>query len=327
MSNNGNPSTNPWEDPGFVGNDSAASNQAWGNVPNADSPGYQSPVNNGANSRWGTSGSTQAQNAVPPQHSAAGITFGDPTAPASPTVSDSPTSPSTSANAQYPPNNYGAPMPPSEEPEKKGNGLTYALVGSSVLLLGAIGAVGYLLIGGNDQPDSASGMPDPVIAAHNTTSAAPSPHAGEAESSTSAETEASAQTKTVTTTATTDADDVRYADLPSGADNQGWVGTYARCEAEEKLVTLVGTKDGVSAVCETSDGGYYYVSDYNLGADVYEVASYNRNMIDVQNFGEDVGDGDGIVHEWHYYLSPSSLRITKDGAHFHSFAVTKWWQY
>ncbi|BBZ08335.1 protein kinase [Mycolicibacterium doricum] len=191
-----------------------------------------------------------------------------------------------------------APARTAAKPPAKKNTAQVVLIAAIIVLFG-VAAVLAALLAFNGQ----GGTPT----AHTTVAPTTAPY-DESVPTTTRSTTASTTTTTTTPSTTTSSTPSTSATAPagmSGADGQGFVGHYARCDSGGSPAAMVRTAQSLAVVCRTDDDEYYY-----RGERLSDGATIELQDAKPVGGGYDVVDPSGGAR---YQVRPDRLTIVSNG--------------
>ncbi|TFV58377.1 serine/threonine protein kinase [Mycobacterium sp. PS03-16] len=197
----------------------------------------------------------------------------------------------------YPPS--APPPPPARKPPARKNSAQVMLIAAIIVLFGVAAALAAILaFGGQDTSSTARSPLTPTTTPYD-----------ESLPTTSSETTTTTTTTPTTTSSTSTTPSTSTSTTTptgvSGADGQGFVGHYARCDEGNAPAAMVRTAQSLAIVCEAGDGDYYY-----RGERLSDGATIQLDGATPSGGGFDVVDPSGGAR---YEVRPDRLSIVSDG--------------
>jgi serine/threonine-protein kinase len=211
--------------------------------------------------------------------------------------------PAATGYTPYPP--VAAPPPPQRPAKQRAGRGQVALIATVIVLLGVAAVLGAILAFGNR--DST-----PTARTALTPTTAPYDESMPTTSRTTTTTTTTTPSTTTTTPSTTTSSSTTSTSVPTtapagitGADGQGFVGHFARCESGSTPAAMVRTAQSLAVVCEQGDDGYYY-----RGERISDGATLQLADATPSGGGFDVVDPSGGAR---YEVRPDRLTIVSNG--------------
>lgn len=203
--------------------------------------------------------------------------------------------PAATGFTPYPP---AAPRPPAKPPAKK-NTAQVVLIAAIIVMFGVAAVLAAILaFNGQDSTPTARTTLTPTTA----------PYDESIPTTTESTTPSTTSSTTSTTPSTTSTSPSTSTTAPagvSGADGQGFVGHYARCESGGSPAAMVRTAQSLAIVCRNDDDEYYY-----RGERLSDGATIELQDAKPAGGGYDVVDPSGGAR---YEVRPDRLTIVSNG--------------
>jgi serine/threonine-protein kinase len=205
--------------------------------------------------------------------------------------------PAATGYTPYPP---AAPRPAAEPPEKK-NTAQVVLIAAIIVMFGVAAVLAALLaFNGQDSTPTARTTLTPTAPYDESV-----PTTTRSTTTPSTTTTTPTTTTPSTTTSTTPSTSTTSPAGMSGADGQGFVGHYPRCDSGESPAAMVRTAQSLAIVCRNDDDDYYY-----RGERLSDGATIELQGAEPAGGGYDVVDPSGGAR---YEVRPDRLTIVSNG--------------
>ena len=201
--------------------------------------------------------------------------------------------PAATGYTPYPP----SPARPAAKPPAKKNTAQVVLIAAIIVLFGVAAVLAALL---------AFNGPDSTTTARTTVAPTTAPYDESVPTTTrSTTTTTTTPSTTTSTTSTTPSTSTTAPAGVSGADGQGFVGHYARCDSGGSPAAMVRTAQSLAIVCRNDDDEYYY-----RGERLSDGATIELQDAKPAGGGYDVVDPSGGAR---YEVRPDRLTIVSNG--------------
>lgn len=209
--------------------------------------------------------------------------------------------PAATGFTPYPP--VAAPPPPPRPPAKQHAGRgQVALIATVIVLLGVAAVLAAILTFGNrDAAPTARTALTPTTAPYDESM----PTTSRTTTTTTTTTPSTTTSSSTSSTSTTPSTSATAPAGISGADGQGFVGHFPRCESGSTPAAMVRTAQSLAVVCQQGDDSYYYRGERLSDGATLQLADATPS-----GGGFDVIDPSGGAR---YEVRPDRLTIVSNG--------------